>query len=113
MNKVSFDQSSQNLVLKETQIADTSLIHFTIGTAAEKNKQNCTFLQILFLLFFWLKPHYTKTTGSQNNTTHLQVFKEKLSENTNHFMCHFSSKGWRMQTFKGLQNSPAFSHDPL
>lgn len=106
MNKVSFDQSSQNLVLKEIQIADMGLIHLTIGTAAEKNKQNCTFL-------LWLKPHYMKTTGSQNNTTHVQVFKEKLSENTNHFMCHISYKGWRMQTFKGLQNSPAFSHDPL
>lgn len=37
MNKVSFDQSSK-LSLKRDPDTDTSLIHLTIGTAAEKNK---------------------------------------------------------------------------
>lgn len=78
MNKVSFDQSSK-LSLKRDPDTDTSLIILLLEQ--QQKKTNCTFLQILFLLFFWLKPHYTKTTGSQNNTTHLQVFKEKLSEN--------------------------------
>lgn len=68
MNKVSFDQSSQNLVLKEIQIADMSLIHLTIGTAAEKKQQNDTF-STLFLVETtlhennWITKQHNSSTG--------------------------------------------------
>lgn len=68
MNKASFDQSSQNLVLKEIQIADMSLIHLTIGTAAEKNQQNDTF-STLFLVETtlhennWITKQHNSSTG--------------------------------------------------
>lgn len=79
MNKVSFDQSSKLSLKRDPDSRHEPNPSYYWNSS--RKKTNCTFLQILFLLFFWLKPHYTKTTGSQNNTTHLQVFKEKLSEN--------------------------------
>lgn len=56
MNKVSFDQSSQNLVLKQIQIADMGLIHLTIGTAAVKKTSKI----LLFCRFFFCSGHTTR-----------------------------------------------------